>query len=234
MAQLAIYKRLDPAVVKDNLDQVTAQITEGCAAAGRDPATVEIVAATKYVAPAAMEALLAAGITTAGENRAQDLKEKQALYGDRFTWDFIGHLQSNKVKQVLPLVRMIHSIDSLSTVAEIDRQAVSPINVLLQVNISQEASKYGIIPIEVDRFLEEASGFAKVNFNGLMTMPPLKADPRAVRSIFAALRGLASDLSQKWHGRYQFKHLSMGTSHDFGVAVEEGATIVRIGSVLFE
>lgn len=118
-------------------------------------------------------------------------------------------------------------------VGEIERHAILPQDVLLQVNISQEASKYGIIPNEVDRFLEGASRYVKVNFNGLMTMPPLMADPRAVRSIFAALRGLASDLSQKWQGRYHFRHLSMGTSHDFQAAVAEGATIVRIGSTLF-
>lgn len=233
MAQRAIYEQLDPETVAVNLGRVRESIAAACSRAGRDPDGIELLAATKYVAPGAMEALAAAGITLVGENRAQDLVAKHDIYGDRFTWDFIGHLQSNKVRQILPLTRLIHSIDSLSTLAEVDRRAASPTNVLLQVNIGKEDSKYGIIPSEVDRFLEEASRFPKVNFTGLMTMPPLAADPEAVRSVFAALRGLASELSPKWQGKYNFRQLSMGTSHDYAVAVEEGATILRLGSVLF-
>jgi pyridoxal phosphate enzyme (YggS family) len=233
MAQRAIFEHLDPETIRANLARARGRIKEACVRAGRDPGDVEILAATKYVAPAAMETLAAAGVTLVGENRAQDLRAKHDLYGDRFRWDFIGHLQSNKVRRVLPLVRLIHAVDSLSLVEEIDRRAAEPAAVLLQVNISKEDSKYGIIPPEVDRFLKEASRFQKVNFTGLMTMPPLAADSEAVRPIFSDLRELASKLSHEWQDRYQFRQLSMGTSNDYVVAVQEGATIVRLGSVLF-
>jgi hypothetical protein len=225
---------LDAERIRDNYSRIREEVAAACSRAGRDPAAVEILTATKYVDASGLEKLSGAGITLIGENRAQDLTAKHALYGGRFTWDFIGHLQSNKVRQILPLVRLIHSVDSLSAVAEIDRRTPgqTTTNVLLQVNIGQEAGKYGIIPSEVDRFLEEAAKYLKVNFTGLMTMPPL-ADPKVVKPFFTAVRRLASELSQKWNGRYLFHHLSMGTSRDFAVAVEEGATIVRVGSIVF-
>lgn len=224
---------LDHNLIRANFSRVKDEAAAACARASRSPADVEILVATKYVTLEGMEALAQAGITLVGENRAQDLAAKHALYGDRFTWDFIGHLQSNKVRQILPVVRLIHSLDSLSTAAEIDRRADGPTEVLLEVNIGGEEGKYGIIPTEVDRFLEEASLYPKVNFAGLMTMPPLAADPEAVRPHFAALRRLQSQLNQKWNGSHDFRHLSMGTSGDYVVAVEEGATIIRVGSVLF-
>ncbi|MEK7817899.1 MAG: alanine racemase, partial [Actinomycetota bacterium] len=138
-----------------------------------------------------------------------------------------------EVRQVLPLVRLIHAVSTISVVGEIEKRVLQTTNVLLEVNIGQEASKYGIIPSEVDRFLEEASKFPKVNFTGFMTMPPLADDPEAVRSAFAELRRLAQQLTEKWRGRYLFRQLSMGTSNDFTVAVEEGSTIIRVGNVLF-
>lgn len=234
MARRAIYNHLDPEKIRANLARARHEIDGACARTGRDPAHVELLVATKYVAPEAMPALSEAGVTLVGENRAQDLVEKHALCGDLFTWDFIGHLQSNKVRQVLPVTRLIHAVDSLSTVAEIHRRAPGATDVLLQVNVGQEVGKYGIIQAEVDRFLEEATRYARVNFTGLMTMPPLAADPGDVRPIFARLRNLAAGLSQKWRGTYHFKNLSMGTSNDYVIAVEEGATMVRLGGILFE
>lgn len=225
---------LDPNLIREKFSQVKDEVSAACMRSGRDPRDVEILTATKYVAVEGMDALAEAGIKLTGENRAQDLVAKHAQYGNRFTWDFIGHLQSNKVRQVLPLVRLIHSVDSLTVAAEIDRRADTTINVLLEVNVSEEGSKYGIITTEIDRFLEEAAKFSKVNFTGLMTMPPLAADPEAVRSNFAALRRTGTRLSQNWRGKYHFKDLSMGTSNDYVVAVEEGATIIRIGGVLFK
>lgn len=224
---------LDPGAIAASLARVREAVDAACARAGRKRDEVEILTATKYVSLDGLEALHAAGIRLIGENRARDLVARHRRYGDRFTYDFIGHLQSNKVRQVLPRVRLIHSINTLSAVQEIERRAESVTNVLLEVNIGQEASKYGIIPSEVDRFLEEAAKFTKVNFTGLMTMPPLATDPEAVRPAFAELRRLAHGLSRKWAGRYHFKHLSMGTSNDFVVAVEEGATVIRVGSILF-
>jgi hypothetical protein len=225
---------LDPGRIRANLARVQAEVAEACARAGRDPEEVEILVATKYIAPDGLEILAQAGITLIGENRAQDLMAKHAVYGSRFTWDFIGHLQSNKVRQVLPLVRLIHSVSTISVVEELERRSQTPTNILLEVKIGNEASKCGIIPSEVDRFLEEASQSLKVNFTGLMTMPPLAADPEDARSAFAALRLLAQKLSQNWQGRYRFTQLSMGTSGDYVVAVEEGATIIRVGSTLLD
>ncbi len=224
---------LDPDLIGANFSKVKDEVAAACARSGREPATVEILVATKYISVEGMEPLAAAGIKLVGENRAQDLAAKQVLYGSRFTWDFIGHLQSNKVRQVLPLARLIHSVESLSTVREIDRRAATPTEVLLEVNVGEEAGKYGIIPSEVDRFLEEADKYSKVSFAGLMTMPPLAADPEAVRPHFAALRRLSSELNQKWKEKHDFRHLSMGTSHDYVAAVEEGATIIRVGGVVF-
>ncbi|RJQ47468.1 MAG: YggS family pyridoxal phosphate-dependent enzyme [Gaiellales bacterium] len=225
---------LDPERIRANLERARAAIGDACRRAGRDPAGVELLVATKYVSAAGMEALARGGVTLVGENRAQELAVKHEAWGDSFTWDFIGRLQSNKVRQVLPLTRLIHSVDSISTVREIDRRAPAPAGVLLQVNISGEGSKCGIIPDEVDRFLEEASGYQGVNFMGLMTMPPLAADPGAARSVFASLRELAAALARKWSGRHSFNRLSMGTSNDYAVAVEEGATIIRLGNVIFD
>lgn len=237
MAQRPSHETLDPNLIRANFSQVKDEVAAACSRAGRPPADVEILVATKYVSVEGMEALAQAGITLVGENRAQDLAAKHALYGDRFTWDFIGHLQSNKVRQILPLTRLIQSVYSLSTAREIDRRAEAPddapADVLLEVNVGGEPGKYGIIPTEVDRFLEEASRYPKVNFTGLMTMPPLAADPEAVRPHFAALRDLQSQLNQKWSGSHDFRQLSMGTSGDYVVAVEEGATIIRVGSVVF-
>ena len=225
---------LNPDRIRASYDRVLMEVAAACLRSGRRAQDVEVLVATKYVAPDALPLLAQAGITLIGENRAQDLAAKHALYGPLFTWDFIGHLQSNKVRQVLPLARTIHSVDSISAVSEIDRQAGKPTEVFLQVKIGNEPGKYGIIPSEVDRFLEEASQYLKVNFTGLMTMPPLAADPEHARPAFASLRNLAQELSTRWQGTYHFRHLSMGTSHDFAVAVEEGATIVRVGSTLFD
>jgi pyridoxal phosphate enzyme (YggS family) len=192
------------------------------------------VLATKYVPLADMGALAEAGVRLVAENRAQDLAAKHARYGDLFTWDFIGHLQSRKVKLVLPLVRLIHSVSSLSAVQELQRRAQNTVTVLLEVNVAAEETKSGVLPEQVDAFLEEASACEKVCFGGLMCMPPLTADPTRAAPYFARTRELAARLSTAWSGRYTFAELSMGTSADYEVAVREGATKVRIGgAVLF-
>ena len=202
------------------LDDVRARIAAAAGRAGRDAAGVEIVAATKYVSVEDMGAVADAGITRVGENRAQDLVAKYDAYGDRFTWDFIGHLQSRKVPQILPLVRRIHSVGSDSVLGRLERHrdlALPGLEILVEVNVAGEEGKSGIEPGELGAFLERCP-IAPV---GLMTMPPLAGDSRR---WFSALRDLAHE-----HGLAQ---LSMGTSQDFEIAVEEGATIVRLGSVL--
>jgi hypothetical protein len=172
------------------------------------------VAATKYVSPADMAILVEAGVEVVGENRAQDLERKHAEYGDAFRWHFIGHLQSNKAKLVNRICELVHSLDSESAARKLTVPA------LVEVNLSGEESKSGIAPDELPRFLELASGV-----RGLMTMPPETPDPEASRPYFRRLRELAEE-----HGLHE---LSMGTSQDYRVAAEEGATLVRVGSVLY-
>jgi PLP dependent protein len=219
--------------VRERFAEVEGRVTEAARQAGRTAGDVEILVATKYVDVDGLGVLREAGIRLIGENRAQDLVDKQTRYGDAFTYDFIGHLQSRKTKMVLPRVRLIHSVSSLSVVQEIERRADGPCEVLLEVNIGGEESKSGVAPDGADGFLEAASAAAKVRFCGLMCMPPLGGSAEAARPYFARTRELAARLSAAWAGKYTFPRLSMGTSADYEVAVREGATIVRVGSVLF-
>jgi len=219
--------------VRERFAEVTERVGAAARVAGREPGAVEILVATKYVDADGLGVLRDAGVRLIGENRAQDLVEKHARYGDAFTYDFIGHLQSRKTKLVLPIVRLVHSVGSLSVVEEIERRAQGPRDVLLEVNVAGEESKSGVGLDEVDGFLEAASASPKVRFCGLMCMPPLSADAEEARPHFARTRDLAARLSAAWAGKYTFRRLSMGTSADYEVAVQEGATIVRVGSVLF-
>jgi pyridoxal phosphate enzyme (YggS family) len=207
--------------VRANLAEVRERIAAAAARAGRDAAGVEIVAAAKYVPVDELAALRDAGITVLGENRAQDLREKADAYGDAFTWDFIGHVQSRKVKQIAPLVRLIHSVATDSVLEQLARHAPPGLRVLVEVNVAGEAGKGGVAPDDLGAFLERSA----VPVAGLMTMPPLASDPQDSRRWFAALREIADA-----HG---LDELSMGTTQDYEVAVEEGATLVRIGTRLF-
>ena len=220
-------------VVRERFAEVSGRVAEAAAGAGRDPSGVRILVATKYVAAEHLGTLSDAGISLIGENRADDLMAKQARYGAAFDYHFIGHLQSRKTKLVLPLVSLIHSVNTMSVVQEIEARATDATKVLLEVNIAGEDSKSGVAPSAADAFLEGAAAFGKVCFCGLMCMPPLSGDADAGRRYFAQTRELAERLSRKWQGTYTFAELSMGTSADYEVAVQEGATIVRIGSVLF-
>lgn len=184
-------------------------------------AEVEILAATKYVPSKEMGALAEGGITLVGENRLQDLEEKRERWGARFTWDFIGNLQSRKVRRILPLVRLIHSLASESALEQLAKHATSDTAVLVEVNLSREESKGGIAPSDLGPFIDRCP----VRVEGLMTMPPFTDDPEASRPYFARLADLAAE-----HG---LERLSMGTSQDWRVAVEEGATIIRLGTVLY-
>jgi hypothetical protein len=175
---------------------------------------VTIVAATKYLSVADMSMLVDAGVDVVGENRAQDLERKHAEYGDAFRWHFIGHLQSNKAKVVNRICELVHSLDSESAARKLTVPA------LVEVNLSGEPSKSGVDPAELSGLLELYPGV-----RGLMTMPPETSDPEASRPYFRRLRDLAEE-----HG---LKELSMGTSQDYRIAAEEGATLVRIGSVLY-
>ncbi len=203
--------------VRTNLERVRAEI-EGC---GRDPSQVEILAAVKYVADEELEVLAEAGIELVGENRAQDLARRADAYRGRFTWDFIGTLQSRKVRAVLPHVRYIHSVASDSALRQLERFGDERTEILVEVNVSGEEGKTGVPAEALGSFLERSP----VTVIGLMTMPPLATDPERSRPYFASLRGLAE--------RHGVRQLSMGTSQDYLVAVQEGATIVRLGTVLY-
>jgi pyridoxal phosphate enzyme (YggS family) len=219
--------------VSANLAAVRERMAAACERAGRDPRDVELLAATKYVPVDQMGALAEAGIDLVGENTAQVLAEKKERWEHRFTFDFIGHLQSRKTRDVLSRVRLIHSVESESVLRQLERHAAGEARVLLEVNLAGESSKQGVAVEDVDAFLETAEDYRKVVFGGLMTMPPLTADPEEVRPHFAGLRALAERLNSNWAPRHDFRVLSMGTSQDFETAIEEGATVVRLGNVLY-
>jgi pyridoxal phosphate enzyme (YggS family) len=207
---------LDAGTIRANLERVREQIAD----AGRDPAEVEVLAAVKYVPLEEIGTLAGAGVTVAGENRAQDLEAKAAAHPE-LTWDFIGHLQSRKVKQVLPHVRYVHSVATDSVLAQLERHGSADTEVLVEVNVAGEEGKSGVAPAALDDFVARCP--ARVV--GLMTMPPLAEDPEDSRRWFAALAELAAARG--------LRHLSMGTSQDYVVAVQEGATIVRLGTTLY-
>ena len=200
---------LSPDVVRENCARIREEVGPG----------VTVVAATKYVSVDDLGVLAEAGVEVAGENRLQDLAEKHARYGSAFRWHFIGHLQSRKASEVSELCELCHSLASPSAARRLTIPA------LVEVNLSGEESKSGVAPEALAAFLDEARG-AGVEVSGLMTMPPLAADPEASRPYFRRLRGLA--------GEHDLRELSMGTSQDYRVAAEEGATLVRVGSVLYD
>jgi PLP dependent protein len=212
-----LIRGLDPDAVRANLERVRAEIVD----AGRDPADVQILAAVKYVPVEELGALVQAGVELVGENRAQDLIAKADAYPGAFTWDFIGQLQSRKVKQILPHVRYIHSVASESALTQLERHGTPQTEIMIEVNMAGEAGKSGIAPKQLPAFLERSP----VTVVGLMTMPPLASSAAQSRPWFAALRELAA--------RHDLRHLSMGTSQDYAAAIQEGATIVRLGTSLY-
>ena len=200
-----MFSGLSPDTVRANLARIREEVGPG----------VTIVAATKYVALEDMAVLADAGVEVVGENRAQDLQAKHARHADEFRWHFIGHLQSNKAKVLNATCELVHSLSSESAAGRLTVPA------LVEVNLSGESSKSGIAPEALDAFLEAAP----CEIHGLMTMPPATGDPEGSRPWFVRLRELAE--------RHGLRELSMGTSQDFAVAAEEGATLVRVGNVLY-
>ena len=202
---------LEAEVIRRNLERVRERVGD----------TVEVLAATKYVPADEMGALAEAGVSLVGENRLQELEAKRERWGGDFEWDFIGNLQSRKVKSLLPLVRLIHSVATDSVLDQLGRHATPETEVLVEVDVAGEQAKGGVKPDALDDFISRCP----VRVSGLMTMPPFTQDPEASRPYFARLAELASERG--------LERLSMGTSQDWRVAVEEGATTVRLGSTLF-
>lgn len=224
--------------IERNLARVRARIAEAAARAGRSPSEVKLVGVTKYVGPEVTRSLVAAGLCDLAESRPQQLWEKAAaLAGLPVRWHQIGHLQRNKVRRTLPLVAMVESVDSIrlaTAMEEAARELGRRVPVLLEVNISGEGAKHGFSPSEVEASLASLSAMSHVEVRGLMGMAGLEGDMDAARRQFAALRALRDRLQPACPAGMKLPELSMGMSGDFEVAIEEGATIVRVGSALFE
>jgi pyridoxal phosphate enzyme (YggS family) len=224
-------------IVAKNLAAVRENIAAACRKVGRQPGDVTLVAVTKTVGHEAARALVGAGALDLGENRAQELEDKaEALRDLPVRWHMIGHLQRNKVRKILPLVQLIHSVDSLRLAQEINEQAAKvgrTARVLIEVNVSSEASKFGISPNDLGPLLKDMAPLEHIIAEGLMTMPPIAADPEMSRAYFRRLRELRDTFAAEKRPNLDLKHLSMGMSQDYAVAVEEGATFVRVGTALF-
>jgi hypothetical protein len=221
--------------IADNLDAVRTIISEAATRAGRNPADVELVAVTKTHPPEAVAEAIAAGQCIFGESRIQEARAKMPLVSGRARWHFIGHLQRNKIRHALALgFELLHSVDSLEIAREIDRitgeAGVFP-RVLLEVNVAGESSKFGFSPVKLREQLEELLALERLQIEGLMTIAPFAPEAEASRKHFVALRELRDRVQTEF--RVPLPRLSMGMSGDYAVAVEEGATLVRVGTAIF-
>jgi len=214
--------------IQSNIESVQARIAAAAQRVCRSPQEVQLVAVSKKVSPEVVEEALAAGVTVFGENKVQEAKAKIPQVSSRAHWHMLGHLQSNKARDAVTLFELIHSVDSVKLAAELDRWAErdgKTQRILLEVNVSGEMSKFGLKPEELPGTLSEINLMSRLEVHGLMTMAPFAEDTEKARPFFRRLRALAHDLG--------LQQLSMGMSHDFEVAIEEGATLVRVGTAIF-
>jgi len=221
---------------KKNIEEVKKNIKRACKKVGRDPGEVLLIAASKYADPKGISEVFELGIKDFGENRAQDLIAKDSELEKSPRWHFIGHLQKNKVNKVVPLVEYIHSIDKVSTLEAVDKAAVSASKkqkILIEVNLSGEKSKYGLSEDSLKGFLEYCKSLLNVKICGLMTVAPYIDDRKALREIFKDMKKLICEV-RKDTGMKDMSELSMGMSNDYDIAIEEGATMVRVGSSIFK
>ncbi|HCJ79434.1 pyridoxal phosphate biosynthesis protein [Peptococcaceae bacterium SCADC1_2_3] len=221
--------------IRENLLTVYKKIKLAAKKSGRNPEVIKIVAVTKTISPQTIQEAINEGLTTFGENKVQELLAKQPLLPPGIEWHMIGHLQTNKVKNIVGKVKLIHSLDRYSLAQEINRWALkksTKVNVLVQVNVSGEPSKHGLAPVELTGFLDEVAHLPGLQILGLMAMAPQTDNPEETRPVFRKLRVLAENSSKNRPG-LALVYLSMGMSNDYEVAVEEGANIVRIGSAIF-
>jgi len=236
MQKLTVEESLPGVALRSNLAQILMQIDAAAKKAGRDPSSVRLVAVSKTKSASLVDEAAAAGQSTFGENYVQEFAEKAAAVKSQVEWHFIGHLQSNKVKYLAGLVTMIHSVDRLSLALEIDRQweRINKVcDILIQVNVSGETSKSGSTSEEAQNLIRRVALLQNVRICGLMTMPPFFDDPQAARPYFRELKLLSEQIDLLAIPNVSMRELSMGMSGDFEVAIEEGATLVRIGSALF-
>ncbi|MFO7928691.1 MAG: YggS family pyridoxal phosphate-dependent enzyme [Candidatus Humimicrobiaceae bacterium] len=221
---------------KIKVDKLRENIAEVCYKTNRDPDGICIIAATKYADVKQIQEVLGLGIKNFGENRASDLLEKsKGIKGDAI-WHFIGHLQSRKAKLVVPVVEYIHSIDKIKTLKKVGREAEKNNKVqkvLIEVNISGEESKYGISERDINNFIIEAKGIKNIELRGFMTMAPYTSDFNLIREIFKRLSVIKKEFNKKFVD-LKLTELSMGMSNDYRIAIEEGATMIRVGSIIFK
>jgi hypothetical protein len=222
--------------VKSNIEIVRQKVAEAAKRSGRNPSEIKIIAVTKTVPIELIEQAIQAGITDLGENRVQEAIPKIEILKPRYPqviWHMIGHLQRNKVKQALPLFDVIQSLDSERLAAEINDQATTPRQVLVEVNVGGETNKYGLLPAEVIKFLQKLTDFDRIQCAGLMTVAPWFSDQEKARPYFTQLRKLSETIKKLDLPNVEMKYLSMGMTEDFSVAIEEGSNMVRIGRAFF-
>ncbi len=227
-----------PTAIAENLAQVRSSIADAARAAGRDPEAVKLVAVSKTFPVESILDAIAAGQGCFGENRVQEAEPKICSLSPKhkLEWHLVGHLQSNKAKKACEIFDVIHSVDSARLAARLGeacRESGRTVSILLQVDLGQEETKFGADPADVRAIVEEISGLGGIRLDGLMTLPPLFEDPERVRPYFARLRELLNEMESLRPGCMGRRHLSMGMSHDFEIAIQEGATMVRIGTGIF-
>jgi pyridoxal phosphate enzyme (YggS family) len=222
--------------IRCNCERINERITAAALRAGRSREDIKLIAVSKTIDAAIVKKVLEYGITDLGENRVQELCDKADIIDMTCNWHLIGHLQTNKVKHIIDKVAMIHSLDSLELAAEIQKRAekaAKHMEVLVQVNIAAEDSKFGIKPEETLGFIKGLAKMGNIKVKGLMTIAPLAENPEDVRWVFAGLRKLLIDISKENIDNIDMDYLSMGMTNDFEVAIEEGSSIVRIGTAIF-
>jgi len=218
-----------------NLMKINTDIRRACEIAGRDLASVRIVAATKYADIGQINSLLELGVTDLGENKADDLVLKSKTVNGKPVWHFFGHLQSNKIKKVVPIAQYIHSVDNIETLSKINdfAKSIGKIQkILIEINIADEETKFGINIDNINKFIMNSVKYVNIEVCGLMTMAPYTDNYERIRSVFKTLAGTLRDLNNSFK-KLNLSELSMGMSNDYTIAIEEGATMVRIGSAIF-
>lgn len=222
--------------IQNNLTEINEKISKACLKVGRKDSEVKTIAVSKFFPSTDILIANNLGLTNFGESRVQEFSNKFEEIGDKVTWHQIGHLQANKVKYIIDKVNLIHSVCSIELLEEVEKYAKKNnviSNILLQVNISGEESKFGVSPEKIELFLEKVSGYKNIKIKGLMAMAPLTENQKEVRQVFAALRKLFENIKDKTILNVDMQELSMGMSNDYEIAIQEGATMVRIGTAIF-
>ncbi|SHE37507.1 hypothetical protein SAMN02746089_00170 [Caldanaerobius fijiensis DSM 17918] len=222
--------------IKDNIELIRHRIADACKRVGRNPSDIILMAVTKTISPDKIKEAIAEGIEVIGENRVQEIVQKYDAIGDKVKWHMIGHLQVNKVKYIIDKVELIHSLDSVKLAQEINKRAKSigkKQNVLIEINIAGEETKFGIRPGELKKFIKELEIFDNLCVQGLMTVAPIVSEPEEARPYFKHMRQLYDELKEMKSPIVDARYLSMGMTADYVVAIEEGSNIVRIGTGIF-